>query len=232
MKLNGVEIGQKVDIILQRKSGESVFQSSIADFGGGIVLLMPLVSKGVLQRLTSVGKYTLMITTKQGIFKVEASFVGEKREQNGVFPAFRLCGESQKIQRRNHCRLTKIVGARMIADQREEEPSGKDQEETVQRMQVEGEGVFEVTILDLSAGGLRISSKMELDETDMYEIRFKLPDERSTQICCEGAIVWHFWNETLKIHQYGIQFLVIKQGLQDRIFQYIFQQQATEARSG
>ncbi len=227
MNMKGVEIGQKVELVQRRESGETVFQSSIADFGGGIVLLMPLVSKGVRQRLAAKGAYTLVITTRQGIFRVEVEFVGEKREQNGVFPAFRLTNQKQKIQRRNHCRLTKILQASLAPDQNAGgQPKGEpwDQDQEVP--------FYDLTILDLSAGGLRISSKEELDRDSLYDISFSLPDEKHTQVQCKGAVVWHSWNETMKMHQYGIQFLVIQQGVQDRIFQYIFQQQASEARLG
>ena len=228
VKLTGVEIGQKAEVIAQRKDAEAVYESSIADFGNGVVLLMPLVNRGMRQRLDPQWTYSLVITTKFGIFKVSADFIGEKEEQEGVFPAFRLSGEKQKIQRRNHCRLTKILDARIVAEQREDDQQGVREE---QKEQPEQNGC-EVTILDLSAGGLRISSKTELDEDCLYEIYFEIPDEKKTQIRCKGAIVWHNWNDHYRIHQYGIQFEVIRQSVQDRIFQYIFWQQAMEARLG
>ena len=219
MNLKGVEIGQKVEITMIRKNGENTFESSIADFGNGIVLLMPPVSKGVRQKIYPNFNYEIAITTKHGIFKVKADFVGEKKEQNGSFPAFRLHGEKTKIQRRNHCRLTKILGARMSADHSDDEQGDKQGDK-------QEDNIFDVTILDLSAGGLRISSKKELDEDSMYDIHFTLPDDRGTQVKCKGAIVWHSWDEEQKVHQYGIQFQVISTGTQDRIFQFIFMQQA------
>lgn len=95
------------------------------------------------------------------------------------------------------------------------------------------EAVPDALILDISAGGLRLTSRQPMAVGTEMRVRFQLPlDNR--EIAATGVVVrsCDLGQRELRRYQMGVHFLHIRRGDQDAICRFIFRRQAEMRRQG
>lgn len=211
-------VGDKVEIISFNKNKEkSIYFSKLVDIiEGGFIVIEAPISEGVLVPIEVGSLFDLYINNKNSFYYVKAE-VKERVKANIPTVIMRLEGTLSKIQRRDFFRFECTLNAKVgrIDDSKE-----KDLKDTM---------YYSSIIHDISGGGIRMSSDLELKHGDKIECVLELEKDSVLVI---GKVVRVSTSKGIYKHEYGINFLSISNQNREQIVKYIFEQQRKLRKKG
>ena len=229
--------GTKVDIRIQQDvnrsavTGQTVqsFVSKVFDVldDGSLELDVPSMA-GKLVLLPLNIRYEVVFSTKAGMRVGTVEIVSRyKRGQFYIMKA-QLIGEVERFQRREYYRLDCTLPGYFLALNLDEKtilklPSVHDLLQTNPDLR---KSMGAVTILDLSGGGARFTSKADVGELPYALLQFTITDGNSKiNVELFGKILDNKYDRKNDLHMYRVKFLYRDSEWQDIIVKYIFEQQ-------
>lgn len=128
--------------------------------------------------------------------------------------------KAKKIQRRNFFRLEKTLPVEFyVLDENGEKEISENKE---------------AVILDISGGGVRLSTPEIIPVGSYIEITIYFDDESGESVTCVGEVVYsrNVETERVKTYHYGVSFVALPTTTQDRIVQYTFEEQRKMRKKG
>jgi c-di-GMP-binding flagellar brake protein YcgR len=209
-------IGARINLLVMNSYNQSQYVSRVDNINedGSIDVLIP-ISKRRIVYINNDTTLKVIIASEGAIYEFKAEIV---EKLFGVVPLLRLkrVSDIQKIQRRNYFRLkaTNKIKIRKVINLKEAIYSE----------------YFEVTMVDISGGGLAFSAELELDINDLIEVNMDL---NSKTINLLGKIVRADKDEDkAKMFSYGVNFEKIAEIERNIIMRYIFEEQRKLAKKG
>jgi c-di-GMP-binding flagellar brake protein YcgR len=209
-------IGARINLLVMNNYNQSQYVSRVDNINedGSIDVLIP-ISKRKIVYINNDTALKVIIASEGAIYEFKAEIV---EKLFGVVPLLRLkrVSDIQKIQRRNYFRLkaTNKFKIRKVINLKEA---------------IYNE-YFEVTMVDISGGGLAFNAEIELDINDLIEVNMDL---NSKTINLLGKIVRADKDEDkAKMFSYGVNFEKIAEIERNVIMRYIFEEQRKLAKKG
>ena len=171
----GLSIGNKIELvrldqIIRNDSNKKVFSSKICDImpKNTLQISMPIY-EGKIVPLNVDDRYSACFYTDKGLLQTNVVVSARYRSGNLFFLEVVMLGKLEKVQRREFYRYKCIMNGRMrIASDEEYEmgdryvPSDKEAEWN------------DMKIIDISGGGLKVVSKLELEKNEIVRVDFKI----------------------------------------------------------
>lgn len=239
MKVTDILPGTKVELkILQDvrrlENGEdievTVYHSNVFDIldSNTIELYVPYEG-GRLITIPLEVQYEVIFLMEGSIFKAEGLLVERFKQDN--FYLMKMRFESillSKFQRREHYRLE--CNMPLIYSSLEDEVADIATMAEVKKMLRSAVGTMRVrgygTILDISGGGIRFSSKANLSECKYMMFSFNIiNDGESVKVEVIGKIIRSTYMEDAAIYSNSVKFFFKDTKFQDQIIRYIFEEE-------
>lgn len=208
--------GARINLLIMNNYNQIQYVSRVDNINedGTIDVLIPISKR----RIVYIKNDTILkvIIAKEGaIYEFKAEIVSKLF---GVVPLLKLnrISDIQKIQRRNYFRLksVKTIQLRKVIDLKEA---------------IYGER-FDVSMVDISGGGLAFNSEIELDINGLIEVSLDLNSNTTNLL---GKIVRADKNEErVKKFSYGVNFEKITEIERNIIMRYIYEEQRKLAKKG
>ena len=230
-----LKLGSKVDMrILQSVQrngrGDEVdhYVSSIHDIGedGTLELDMPMrAGKAVLLPMGL--RYEVIFTMDQRLYKSEAEIIRRTRKEGFSLLVAKLMAPVEKFQRREYYRLDVMMPLSFITlDERAGElKKMADIRELFSKKDMEpvfGEG----TIMNISGGGIRFVTTMDLEGVEYLFMRFAIETGGEAQnVALIGQILAEERMDSVRNRSYRVRILFKDSGCQELIIRYIFEQE-------
>lgn len=197
--------GQHVTV---RKSGEhSEYKSVIDGINDSFLEIAIPSAQGIFMFPRPTDSYVITAPCEAGIFAFECRYLSHVMSPVGLIRVS-IPRTMTKLQNRNHVRINDYIPFTL-------QPDGNGEQ-------------FDGATKNISAGGMLISLRCNLNIGDRFTIRFKLsgPDE-PVQMTLRGLVVRtaEVDIETQK-NYYGIQFLDVTEKVRYQLIRYIFRRQA------
>jgi c-di-GMP-binding flagellar brake protein YcgR len=209
-------IGARINLLVMNSYNQSQYVSRVDNINedGTIDVLIP-ISKRRIVYINNDTALKVIIASEGAIYEFKAEIV---EKLFGVVPLLRLkrVSDIQKIQRRNYFRLKAVnmIKIRKVINLKEAIYSE----------------YFEVTMVDISGGGLAFNAEIELDINDLIEVNMDL---NSKTINLLGKIVRADKDEDkAKMFSYGVNFEKIAEIERNVIMRYIYEEQRKLAKKG
>jgi len=210
---NNIKIGDRLEITLLRdKMGKSYVSQVEEVLGEDEVVVHVPISYGQLVKLSSREKYNMLFFTEKGMVEFDAEITEYTKESEFNFMHIKLLSEGRRIQRREFFRFTCLLPLKFakITDSYHDE-------------QLEQVVLYDGIIKDLGGGGIRFVSNESVDEKGRMKCVFMLGDECLVVI---GKVLHkQFYPKSNYKYQYRIEFVGISLPEQEKIVQYIFNEQ-------
>lgn len=227
MLLDTVSIGDRLEISLNRDGGlDKSYVSQVEEIIDESELLIHMpISYGQLVRLSLSSNYSLLFFTERGMTRYDAKIIEYTKENGLNFMRVKLLNEGERIQRREFFRYLCLLPLKFtinLDDNKEKEDNKDSEKEEYKPM----DGI----IKDLSAGGIRFSSNESVEEGMELECSLLLRDDHLKTT----GLVLHkqFFPKSNSKYQYRVQFTEITSAEQERIAQYIFNEQKRDQSRG
>ena len=164
-------------------------------------------------RLPATGQFWLH--SMRGMFRYKAA-IGRRSSVNGyLLIEFKLIGEPESLQQRKHYRLSCHVPIKFTLSERDES------------YQCVTCGSFDGITSNISGGGLKMTTDIEMKENETILISMHLDDDFLLLV---GEIRAKYSDNAPYQFQYGVRFNGISDTDQDTIVRYIFRQQNRRIR--
>ena len=213
-----VEIGEKVEIILERDLLEDVKGfSMVQDFTdtGELVVSLPVYGgKPILLQRQAIIK--VFFYKEEGCYSFDGQVIERFKRENAELVSISQTSSIRRIQRREFYRLKIVLPVKFIVldDESEEEAP-----------------IIEGCCTDISGSGLRLNTDHKLDIGDMIECNFQLDNENDIKII--GKVVRFGIADKLTYkYDLGISFPKIFEGVRDTIIKFIFEKQRELRKKG
>ncbi len=215
-----VTLRMPIQIIESLENGKELRHDSIVeDLGPDVLVAAMPIEKGVLVPLPEGTSVKVCFPRQGALYVCNTSVVSRVMEP---LPSLWLAPprDVHRLQRRQSFRLPLLLVPTEVL------------------VKVE-DGVWEAVpdtlILDISADGMRLTSRQPMDVGTEMKVRFELelpPDNR--EIAATGVVVrsCDLGQRELRRYQMGVRFLHIRRGDQDAICRFIFRKQAEMRRQG
>ncbi|OGO78433.1 MAG: hypothetical protein A2Y23_03640 [Clostridiales bacterium GWB2_37_7] len=211
-----ISIGERINLMLLNDYDNHQYVSRVEELNvdGTIDVLIP-ISKNRIIYIKNDTVLKVVVAKEGAIYEFQAKIVSKLF---GAIPLLRLMrvSEVNKIQRRNYYRLKaiKTMKARKIVNLKEKL----------------FDEFFTATIVDISGGGLAISTSMELETNDLLEINVDL----NSNLNILGKVLRKEIKEEIKPNKYayGIAFEKITEIERNIIMRFIFEEQRKLAKKG
>ncbi|MDR3239638.1 MAG: PilZ domain-containing protein [Clostridiales bacterium] len=204
MIIQQIKPGVKIEIMAQRDENIRVSQAERVLNGNEVLIHLPF-DNGQPVFLPKNERYTLLFYTDAGILRYEGAVRDYTKENGADMLIVRFASRGEKIQRREFFRHVCLLPMKFI--------TGKNGSKTVT------EGVAK----DIGGGGLRFDTNGEMNEGDPVKSALLLND---IYLIVAGVILQKRpLVKSQYAFEYRIQFTDILQQEQEKIVQYIFQEQ-------
>lgn len=231
-----VSIGDKVDLkqikmILRDDEKIPVYPSRILDLkeNNVIQLAMPYY-EGRIVPLAVNDKYEIFVYAKNGLYTCCGIIAERYKTDNMFYMDVAVYSELKKIQRREYYRYAyrTNIEYRIVS---EKVASG---EETEHFEKEEMSTWYNSIMLDLSGGGLRMVSAVELDEGTFMQFRFPIKTAAGDQvIIIHGKLLRSLPMEgNPKLRDNRIEFINVERVLQEQIIRFIFEEERRSLSKG
>lgn len=207
---NAIELGDKVEIVTEvtMDGTQDKYFSKVQELksDGEVVILAPIVSGRIIP-LELNRKYGMAIYTTKGLYRCEVQVVRRSKDDRLYLITLQILTALQKYQRRQYYRLDCMLAFHY-----------KDDAEDVW---IDG------TILDISGGGIRFTSKTQLEDKKglVNHIILNLPDEEQ-HLYISGLIIESIplkGNELL--FENRVEFDMISNEDRESIIRFIFEEE-------
>ena len=208
--------GARINLLVMDSYNHSQYVSRVDNINedGTIDVLIP-ISKRKIVYIKNDTTLKVVVAKEGAIYEFKAEIVCKLF---GVVPMLRLnrISDIHKIQRRNYFRLKSVntIKIRKILDLKEK---------------IYNE-YYDVSMVDISGGGLAFNADIELDINDLIEVKLNL---NSNTINLLGKIVRADSNEEkAKKFSYGVNFDKIAELERNVIMRFIYEEQRKLAKKG
>ena len=224
--LMGLSIGNKIELvkldqIIRNDEKKKVFSSKICDImpKNTLQISMPIY-EGKIVPLNVDDKYSACFYTDKGLMQTNVVISSRYRSGNLFFLEIVLLGKLEKVQRREFYRYKCIMNGRM----------GTVSDEEYQMAELydlsDKELIWnDLKIIDISGGGLKIVSKMDIEKNEIVMVDFKIAILNAVhsfnimaRILSSNTIAGHSG-----LYEQRLEFLKMKQEDRDIIIKFIFE---------
>ena len=222
----GLSIGNKIELvrldqIIRNDSVKKVFSSKICDIMPKNVLQISMpIYEGKIVPLNVNDKYSACFYTDKGLLQTNVIISSRYRSGNLFFLEITLLGNLEKVQRREFYRYKCIMNGKMriVSDEEYDNPATYDLSDK--------ELVWsDLKIIDISGGGLKIVSKMDIERNEIVMVDFKITIldvvhsfNLMARILSNNAIAGHSG-----LYEQRLEFLKMDQENRDIIIKFIFE---------
>ncbi len=222
----GLSIGNKIELvkleqIIRNDSNKKVFSSKICDIMPKNVLQISMpIYEGKIVPLNVNDKYSACFYTDKGLLQTNVLITSRYRSGNLFFLEVTMLGNLEKVQRREFYRYKCIMNGKMriVSDEEYEKNGAYD-------LSNQDITWSDLKIIDISGGGLKIVSKMDLDRNEIVMVNFKISILDSVhdfnlmaRILSSNAISGHSG-----LYEQRLEFLKMDQEDRDIIVKFIFE---------
>lgn len=213
-----VSIGNKVEIVTFNKNKEKVvyFSKLVEIDEGNYIVLEAPISEGNLVPLQIGSLFDIYISNKNSFYFMKAE-MKERIKANVSTIIMSVVGTVSKIQRRDFFRFECTLNTKVGLLNEGEENDNKNAR------------YFDSIIHDISGGGIRISSDIEVKNGDKLEC---IIDLETDSVLVIGNVVRVSKGKGNYKHEYGVNFISISNQNRDQIIKYIFEQQRKLRKKG
>lgn len=221
MLFSNIKIGDRLEITLlqDRKSGRS-YVSQVEDVIGGdeIVIHVP-ISYGQLVKLSMREWYSMLFFTEKGMIRFDAEITGYSKENEFHFMRVKLLSKGERIQRRDFFRFNCLLPLKFsIIEESESED------------EAENTDINDAIIKDIGGGGLRFVTNESIGDKGKIKCVMMLGDDC---FVISGKVLHkQYFPKSNYKYQYRVQFVNILELEQERIIQYIFNEQRKMMQKG
>ena len=211
------EAGDKIQIQLADGKDKQQYLSQIEEIHDDDTLdILTPIHKGRILILMNDAIIRVIKINGDAIYEIKTKLI-KKIFAKISMVRLEAVSEVTKIQRRNYFRLKSIkdVIARKVLDIKENQFEDK----------------FKGIMLDISGGGLMISTTVELDVTDVLEVTMSLSSPK--ELVLLGSVVRKTHNPDLRLsYSYGVRFDKISEFERNEIMKFIFEEQRKLIKKG
>jgi len=196
------------------RSNEKIFYSStVQDIGDDFLTIMAPLQDGYPLILRPGEAVLGRFIQERRSFFFYTFVLGKHKENEVIFLELSMPEEIKEDQQRATIRFPILMDVEKSA---------------IPSLQKEEEPVYEKTkALDISAGGMKITSSLEYPVGTVFSIRFSLEfnengNNQSVHFTTRALLVYCKEMEKQKIYHIGIEFIDLKEPQRDKIFKFIF----------
>jgi len=208
-----VQLRINLPVRIARSNEKAFYSSTIQDIGDDFVTIMAPLQEGYPLLLQPGERIMGRFTQGRKSFYFYTFVLGRHKENGIIFLELSMPEEIKEDQQRLAIRLPILL----------------DIEKSALSSVKEGEEpVYEKTkALDLSAGGMKITSNLEYPIGTIFSIRFSLEFNgsgisQSVQFITRALLVYCKEIEKRKLYHIGVEFIDLKEPQRDKIFKFIF----------
>lgn len=217
-----IKIGEKLDIVIKNKvsKGEGMPVSQVMESCGSneFIVAMP-ICKGELIPLHIGEEIKLLYYRRNGIYSFWAKVV-DRRKGKLPWMKIRALSEPQKTQRRDYYRLEMVFRVKVHYNPKSE----------TQQSENEQLVSMKCFTLDISAGGLRLASNIELQKDDLIVCEIALPDKTFS---VNGKVIRSIAVYNLEYQfEIGVQFIGLDEKTRLWLINFIFEEERKLIRKG
>ncbi len=221
MLIDNIKIGDRLEITLKKDNDiGKVYVSQVADIKDDMQLVVAMpISYGKLVKLPIGPGYVFLFFTEKGMMRFEVSILRYFKEGNFNLMLVKIESGGEKMQRRNFFRFQALLPMKFSV---------------VNEDVLEDEGESDVTQMydgitkDIGGGGLRFVTNAEIDGNAKINVIVMLGNEYFFAIA-KILYTLRFPNAAYKF-QYRCMFVSILPEEQERIIQFIFDEQRKRAK--
>lgn len=213
MLFDNIKIGNRIEISLPTESNiEKSHVSQVEEIIGKNRLLihMPL-SYGEQVKLKTNEPYIMLFFTDKGMFQFNAQVLSYEKEGDIHFMEVEITSDGERIQRREFYRFPCLLPLKFaVIDQ-------------IANTEDIKSSLCDGIIKDIGGGGIRFISNVDMEEKSLIRCIMMLSDEC---IIVDGTALYkqHFPKSNYKF-QYRVMFVGQIQNQQEKIIQFIFNEQ-------
>lgn len=198
---------------IARSNEKNLYSSTIQDIGDDFVTIMAPLREGYPLLLRPGEAVLGRFTQDRKSFYFYTFVLGKHKENGIIFLELSMPEEIKKDQQRSAIRLPILMDVEKSAlssQKKDEEPA------------------YEKTkALDLSAGGMKITSSLEYLVGTIFSVRFSLEfnengSNQSVHFVTRALLVYCNEIEKQKLYHIGVEFIDFKESQRDKIFKFIF----------
>jgi c-di-GMP-binding flagellar brake protein YcgR len=205
-------MGDRVEITqLSIRHGERTYNSKVeAILGTDVALIYAPMEKGRALRLSDKDGYSLLFISERGVFRFRAKISSYVEVDKFQVIRFLLTDKGERSQRREFFRFNCSIGTKFSLINKEDgEESSKEMEDGI--------------IRDLGGGGMKLMSAYNMKENIVIRLMLQL-DEAHIMIL--GEVVHKKQNAKAMLpYQYGVKFMALSKADQEKIIQYLYNEQ-------
>lgn len=247
---NIITPGDRVDLVKWSRAEENQllkqYLSKVMDFidNDKLKLSMPMENGRVIP-LTVGDKYNICFYTETGLFQCKAEIIDRYKDSNLYILVIQILSDLEKCQRRQYYRLESIIEFQYKIFSNEEEILKKRlllNEFATEEMRLNCEKVLQklqnawkpAIITDISGGGIRFNSDMQLDKEKKIKIRLPLifgGDKREIELLGDVVLSEPIINRRA-CFETRVEYSEISIEDRETIIKYIFEQERRMLRRG
>ena len=213
MLFNMIKIGDRVEITWDKNKEQNAFISQVEEItdDGELVIYSPIIY-GQIVKLPMRVNYEMLFFTEKGKIMFEAETISHFKERTLEFIKIKIISEGKRMQLREFYRHECLLPVKytLLSD---------DESDEAMSSEMTNEGI----IKDLSAGGIRFLSNVEMELGDKIKCIIALNDEIFISL---AKIMKRdsFPKSNFKYH-YRTQFYGMPEYEKEKIIKYIFNEQ-------
>ena len=194
---------------VNQEAGTESYTSKVEKVEKNTLLIYSPIVKLSYERLPMTELYWL--TCANGLFRYKTAITNYLVKDRFQYIQLKLIGEGESLQKRNFYRLPCHIPIKFSLLKEDEYG------------QIVANSMHDANITNLSGGGIKMSSTVEMDERD--RIFFSLNLDGNDMFLTGEVRLKHSSPDDSARYQYGLMFIDISEANQDRIIRYIFHQQ-------
>lgn len=214
MLFGNIKIGDRLEITqLQERKLDRSYVSQVEDVisEDEIVIHVP-ISYGQLVKLSMNKKYSMLFFSEKGMIRFDAEITGYTKENGFHFMRAKMLSKGERIQRRDFFRFNCLLPLKFSII-----------EESASEDEFENTDINDAIIKDIGGGGLRFVTNESIGENGKIKCIIMLGDD---YFVISGKVLHkQYFPKSNYKYQYRVQFVNILEYEQERIIQYIFNEQ-------
>lgn len=207
-----LELGSKVIVLKDTVKDKNEYVSQIINVDEEYIRIMTPMFKSALIKLHDGFNINLTVFSGGKVYRFDAKVVRNVTEGFLHYVDILPTSEIKKIERRDHFRIEIIkdilVGKRVRRDEDVE--------------------YIKATAVDLSGGGIQISTEEKFEIEDEIKIQIEIDGEH---IALSGKVVNINIQEQLGMFKYGVKFNNVERMIQEKIVSYVFKTQREQLKN-
>lgn len=228
---NLITLGDKIDLkqILRSKYTDDdtearVYASQVLDITDDVIRAAMPIYEGRLIPLEVNSDFEAFFHTAKGLYKAVCKVVGRDKIENIYHVDLTLTTELKKFQRREFFRLSCYIDTMF---EKLTDTQFNKYEELEELPETFGDNSSYGAIIDISGGGLRMTSKEHLEKNTILGVRFRIAAGAGVQevnLCVKVVTSEKSVNRP-ELYENRLQYKGIPEELRDLIVKYIFEEQ-------